>query len=75
MPTGSGSHRRGHFGGRAGQPSEKAAEGTQPQKATEGPTDGEMPETSLEHFDPHEVDALAMSEPVPAYEFDQRVNW
>ena len=27
------------------------------------------------HFDPREVDALARSEPVPAYEFDQRVNW
>ena len=32
-------------------------------------------ETYLEHCDSREVDALAMSEPVPAYEFDQRVNW
>jgi hypothetical protein len=28
-----------------------------------------------QHYDPREVDALAMSEPVPAYEFDQRVTW
>jgi hypothetical protein len=28
-----------------------------------------------EHYDPREVDPLAMREPVPAYEFDQRVNW
>jgi hypothetical protein len=34
-----------------------------------------MPEISLEHFDPRKVDALAMTEPVPAYEFDQRVTW
>ena len=58
MPTASGSHWLGHAGGRTPRPSENAAEGARPQKAAEGPTDEEMPETSLEHFDPREVDAL-----------------
>lgn len=54
-------------------PQTRAARANPPNHRASPPPRG--PPHWEQHIDPRELDALAMSEPVPTYEFDQRVSW